>query len=376
MRSPSLRILSFVLVSWCVWGLLYTANLHTVKETPVDQSMRYALPDALIWALFTPVVIGLSFRFPVIAPAVVRRLLLHLAFALVLVFAHSLLDGFQHQFTTPSGAPRYSVGEFLINVLPKTFHSNLMVYVAVAGIVHVFERQRRVADQRTQLAALRADLSDARLSALRLRLQPHFLFNCLNGVAALTESDPKRARTMVTRLCQLLRRTLENSAEETTLAEDLAFVRDYLELEVTRFGDRLCWSEEVEAELDVVRLPSLLLQPLVENAVRHGAERREGGTQIVLSAHRAGGDVVLTVEDRPFERPGSAPSDCRNGSDVVLNSGLGIGLRAVEERLAARYGRSGLVQLHASHERATAEVRLPAAAPKVTIASTAGDHPC
>lgn len=181
------------------------------------------------------------------------------------------------------------------------------------------------AELATRAARLEGRLAQARLDALRLQLHPHFLFNTLNAVAALAGSDPPRAQRMLARLSDLLRQTLESDGvAEVPVDRELALLAPYLEIQRMRFEDRLRVREEVAPETRAALVPALLLQPLVENAVQHGASRRPEGATVVVRIARRGDRLVLEVEDDGPGPTAHPPVD-------------GIGLANTRARLAQLY---------------------------------------
>ncbi|MDX2193954.1 MAG: histidine kinase [Gemmatimonadales bacterium] len=220
----------------------------------------------------------------------------------------------------------------------------ILVAHVVMSRIHLAERSvAREAD-------LRAEAATAQLRALQAELQPHFLFNALNGIGELVHQEPARAEAMLLRLAGLLRGTLTHRAGALVpLREELAMVDDYLALQHMRFGDRLQVVRRVPPELLEVAVPPLLLQPLVENALIHGIERRRDAGVVELEFRRDGGTLVLTVRD---DGPGPGRG---------AKAGTGVGLANVRERLARRYGGAASVTLEAaSPAGALAMVRLPA----------------
>ena len=197
-----------------------------------------------------------------------------------------------------------------------------------SGISFAVSFYRQSLARARQVESIRAELAEAELRALRAQIHPHFLFNTLNTIAALIHEDPSGAEDTTTRLAEVFRYTLRASDHEhARFADELQFVRDYLEIERTRFRDRLRLEEHVEPGLENVSIPSLLLQPLVENAVRHGiATRAEGGT-VRITARRAGG-VNGPGEALEIEIADDGPG-LREGAP----SGTGFGLRSVRERI-------------------------------------------
>ncbi|MGI8783224.1 MAG: sensor histidine kinase [Acidobacteriota bacterium] len=208
---------------------------------------------------------------------------------------------------------------------------------------------RKQAEQQRRQQELEMLASRSELKALRSQVNPHFLFNALNTIAALVPADPDRAERMVERLADVFRFTLHRSESETiSLADELQFVRAYLQIERVRFGDKLKFVEDVAPEVGSTRVPGMILQPVVENAIKHGiAPRREGGT-ITLEARRNGKGVEIVVRD-----DGS-------GFDPALADRLwkeGFGLRGVRDRVKTQFGEQGEV-LIASRSGGGTEVKI------------------
>ncbi|MEM7787674.1 MAG: histidine kinase [Bacteroidota bacterium] len=211
--------------------------------------------------------------------------------------------------------------------------------------------------ERERAARTEALLSEARLQALRYQLNPHFLFNALNALSTLVvDGERDRAERMVSRLSDFLRLTLaRGGAAEVPLSEEVEFARRYLDVEGVRFGDRLRVAIDVEADALAAYVPPLLLQPLVENAVRHGVLPLEGGGSVHVGGRRLGADrLVLQVAD---DGPGLPPTSDSDAPD----SGTGhVGLANVRARLAAAYGDDAALSLRrAEGGGCLAEVDLP-----------------
>jgi sensor histidine kinase YesM len=174
----------------------------------------------------------------------------------------------------------------------------------------------------------------AQLAALRARLNPHFLFNALHTVSSLVATDPAAADDAIERLGNLLRYALDESTDEIPLEREWAFTRDYLSFERLRLGDRLRVREAIDADARSTDVPLLVLQPLVENAVRHAVAVSPGGGTIQISAHVEHGTLRLSVED---DGPG--------GDRPGIESSRGLGLRALKRRLDVRYGAQARVDI-------------------------------
>jgi two-component system sensor histidine kinase AlgZ len=223
----------------------------------------------------------------------------------------------------------------LLYILSVTFH-----YVLLA------EQASREAEGRALEARILT--RDAELKALRAQVNPHFLFNCLHSISALTSADAAKAREMCILLADFLRATLRLGGKETiTLEEELTLVRGYLAIEKVRFGVRLRMEENLQQEAMELLIPPLLLQPLVENAIRHGIANLPEGGVIRLGAHRSQEDLSIVVENS-FDP--EAPSSLKTG----------LGLANIQQRLRTRYGESASISARAEGACFFVGLRLPA----------------
>jgi two-component system LytT family sensor kinase len=284
----------------------------------------------LAWTLAVVPIAALARRFPLTGPRRALAVLVHVLAALSLPLVHSAVVvavrlAFDH-YPVPTSFLREFPG-----LAMGLSMSNLLFYAVVVAAVHGIDAWRRDRSRELREAQLVARLSEAELEVLRMQLQPHFLFNTLHGISALLETDPRGARRMLTRLADLLRLSLRtDSAQEVPLREELAFLEQYLEIQRMRFGDRL--QVRVEAPDGDVLVPRLLLQPLVENAIRHGIARRAGAGRVTVAARVEGERLRLTVED--------------DGAGVgAAGDGHGIGLSNSRARLAQLYGEAGTLVL-------------------------------
>jgi sensor histidine kinase YesM len=217
-----------------------------------------------------------------------------------------------------------------------SFHWDVLIYAAVLGFAHAADYYQRLRDRELHASRLEAQLGRARLDALRAQLNPHFLFNSLNAISELVHEDPGRADRVINQLAALLRAVLDDSnASEVTLREELDFVRKYLEIEQVRLGERLAVRVEADAAALDVRVPGLILQPLVENAVRHGIAPREGPGVIEVTASRRGGTLELQVRD----------SGCGAAGRKAGSRSPGVGLSNVRARLAHHFGEGSRLEL-------------------------------
>jgi two-component system sensor histidine kinase AlgZ len=235
--------------------------------------------------------------------------------------------------------------------LPLLWGMGTVLYLLSAGVHYAGIAAEASREAQAREAEARSLARDAELYALRMQINPHFLFNSLHSIAALTTMDAARAREMCIRLSDFLRSSLGlGNRDSVTLAEELALARSYLNVEQVRFGDRLRVTEEIGPGCEDCPIPALLLQPLVENAVKHGvAGMVEGGT-VRLSVTRSGDEVLVQVENA-FDPDSESPAK------------LGIGLAHVRRRLEVRYGDRAGFQAGARDGVYRVELRFPCESP-------------
>ena len=287
---PPPRTLSrWILIVW--WGVAALASVgHLVFFNLVDGDgftwwgpifVQFVICTA--WALVTP----LTFRIARglgddVRPARVARVIVWgLLLSAAMSTSRALLHGFEHRAGIVCSASFTRIADYMTLDLP------LFAAVLAAGLAHRYLLQREA--QQARAAAIEIQLAESRLHALQMQLNPHFLFNTLNTISALVESDPAATRTVVARLSELLRRTLDVAHEpEIRLADELQFIRGYLEIMKHRFSDRLTTSFAIDDGLDDALVPAFVLQPLVENAIEHGIGRIRGLGALELRIERSG----------------------------------------------------------------------------------------
>lgn len=287
-------------------------------------------------ALFLPLVILLARWVPVRRKGGLPAAGLHSAAAVLIGVVHSVLYYVPLAVVLGMSAP---VAGTVARQLPTATMTVFWKYWVMIGVYYAFDYHRRFRERQQHAAELERSLVEARLEALRMQLQPHFLFNTLHTVSMLNLESPVEANRVLSRLSELLRMALDRQGEqEVRLVEELEFIRRYLDIEAVRFEDRLVTDIRVPAELFDAYVPNLVLQPLVENAVRHGlAPRREPG-RIAVEARLTGDVLVLQVAD---DGPGLEPA----GGPV---EGRGIGIENTRKRLTALYGDAGSLRLRSS----------------------------
>jgi len=302
---------------------------------PFVEELTGALAAGL---LFFPIR-RLARRLPLTARDWPRRLPVYLLALPVFGFAATtLMWGLRSVLFPLAGLGSYDYGVMPLRYLMELPMQVIWIGVLVAAI-HGFAALDAARARELRAARLESSLARSQLRNLRLQLQPHFLFNALHTVSAAMYDDPAAADEMLDQLAELLRASLRTAqSDEVPLGEELALLDRYLAIQRARFGDRLAVSIQVEPGAGSLLVPSLLLQPLVENAIRHGNAERAGRGAIAVRAHREDGRLVLEVED---DGPGSAATAASAGQVPAGNRGAaatGIGLAATAERLQLLYG--------------------------------------
>jgi sensor histidine kinase YesM len=307
-------------------------------------------PRYMLWAPLTPLIVAAVRRFPFQRPGLARSIAIHACIALLCTaFVEALSTQFQSQLmnTLITRSRSTEVRVILFQTFGSWLVSGLVTYSAVVAIASALDYQRRLRDETVRMAQLQRDLADSQVQAIKMLVQPHFLFNSLHAVNVLIEKEPAAATRMVTRLGDLLRHTLSRAAvTEVPLGTELDALRLYLEIEQTRFRDRLTVRIDAPAETHNALVPDLILQPLAENAIRHGIQTDTGAGSIDVTASRAGASLVIEVRDSG-----------RGPGDEVTDR---IGLTTVRGRLARLYGDAHEFSLAVGSEGGgVARIRIP-----------------
>ena len=288
----------------------------------------------LLWVLLTPLLYRLSLLHRDRGVLTVRRVLTHIAIGLPLAWSHgvvsSTLRNLWYFLRDGEWMPLFS-GHSLASIMASVF-STLVEYLVIIGAFVAIDTYRMYRAKELELVRMENELNNAQLEALKMQLQPHFLFNTLHSISSLMNENIGKAQRVVTRLGFLLRSILDQEQKHRIpLRAELEFVRSYLDIEEIRFADRLRVEYDVAEDTLDARVPNLILQPLVENAIKHGFSRHPGAGRITVSSRISGDDLVLTVGDN-----GCGVEDV----DAVLQRS-GVGIRNVRARLEQMYGPRG-----------------------------------
>jgi signal transduction histidine kinase len=335
LRRFAWRQALFPLGLWALLVLFFSTRTE-VRGAPFvwipitwGQALEISLAQWSAWGVLALIIIWIDRRLPIERDALFRRFLFHVPLSVIFTVAFiylyyanlSLLDA-------PRDASLLAGG--ILGTSWRVIHRNTtFFYWVIVGTYIAVDYQNHLKNRLVRTAELERLLSDARLNVLRTQLQPHFLFNALNAISAHVEREPRTARLMLERLGDLLRLSLDHiDHQEIGLDQEMAFIERYLQLQAMRFEDRLNISMNVDPEAQDAMVPSFILQPLVENAVQHGAAARSANGTIAVEAWRDNGSVRLAVRDNGPGLP----------AGWSLDRNQGIGIANTRERLRHLYG--------------------------------------
>ncbi len=314
-------------LAWTILGCVFA-----LPDLSAGIDWRHALLFSLTiwwsWGMLTPLILWVDRRIPVSNKQLARRVLAH--------FVPSLLVTSVYVYLFRAMRAAFGIDEWnglasirvLADALGGMFLWNWLNYWLILGAGQVYRYYQHYLSSELRLERLEKGFSEARLNALRMQLDPHFLFNALNTISSQVERDPKLARRMIEHLGDLLRLSLESKdRQEVPLAEEMAFLEHYLAIQKIRFGDHLRIETQIAPEVKYASVPCLFVQPLVENAIRHGISRRASGGTVIVSAHRDGNRLEIRVLDDGVGLPAGW---------TLENSG-GVGLSVTRQRVAGLY---------------------------------------
>jgi signal transduction histidine kinase len=355
MRQLALLVTAATVLGAAAAGWLYIIGSIGREPAPFLRTVAFVLPFWYLWALYVPLVVWLARHHPIERGRVVSRTFTHMGLAVVLAFVHTairfgLQPAVRDAMAVDTGGAAAWDALLTLAVLELPFH--VFIYGTVLGVTYVISYYRRLRERELAATRLSAQLAQARMQALRMQLNPHFLFNALNSIAMLVR-DSRRdpAVNTLEGLSDLLRYVLEDSAEqEVKLKRELDFIRRYLEIEQIRFQDRL--AVQIDADQDTLEalVPNLVLQPIVENTIRHGMKGPAAASGVTVTARAEGSSLQLEVlDDGPglSRRPASA-------------GGAGLGISNTRTRLAQLYGENASLDVTDRSPRGTAvTINLP-----------------
>jgi signal transduction histidine kinase len=331
---------------WTLLGISFALSTYLgARQDNVQISWERILSgylaDFYLWGMLSPLIFLLARRFE-LRQHFPRNVLVHIGASVVLsgfvISAAAPLVwylGYVNTARNPTLAILWRNNAFSAYY----FHQGLTIYWTTLVVAHALYYYRGLRQREAQTARLTAELAQAQLQALKMQIHPHFLFNTLNSIAALLHKDVEAADRMIARLGDFLRLTLKSSdAPIVDFQQELEFLKCYLDIEHIRFQDRLTVDLDIDPNALTAMVPNLILQPIVENAVRHGVARQTNPGHITIRARREGERLIVRVED--------------NGPGLQAKSnGSGIGISNTRARLEQFYGSDFRFQIANSTER-------------------------
>ena len=353
---------TWIAAAWCAGALIDSSQTILImhaegKPKPWFPLFWTEFVSWLPWALATPFIVSLARRFPFTRGNLIKASAVHLPVFIAVSVADEAWSAGLQVFVDPwvhHHAIRFT----------RTFSESLayqvlafvIAYALILTVTWLVDSRDRIARQATETAHLNEELSRAQLAALRRQMDPHFMFNTLNAIAGLVrDAKTDAAVRMIVGLSEFLRRATEDGHRaEVSLAEEVDYLQRYLDIQTQRFGDRLRVRLDIPDTLMDAQVPSLLLQPLVENAIKHGVAKRAAGGEVRVSAMQDGATLRLSVwNDGPME-----DADLEAAED-----GNGVGLANLRNRLRILYGPTSTLELKREGEGVEVTAALPGAVP-------------
>ncbi len=326
--------LAVLLASWTLFGVFMAWQVYAVssrlgRRIDAQHALVSELIYAYAWALLTPLVLYLGRKFYLERGRFLSRVCMHALASIVVALLHRALFATARElYQAVRTQEPFAAGDWVMHLISYLDYG-ILLYWMIIVLQHASAYYRHFQEKALQAAHLETQLAHAQLQALRMQLHPHFLFNTLNAISVLIPKNPEAARDMLRHLSEFLRLTLQNNgAQLIPLETKLEFLECYLQIERARFGDRLIILRDIAGDSLHAQVPNLILQPLVENAVRHGLAAQRGPARLAISARRDNGTLKLQVRDNGR---GLATSD--NNSHTA-----GIGLSNTCARLRQLYG--------------------------------------
>ena len=333
-------------IPYIYWGETEMYNWERQALSPI---VNYTT-----WGLLLPFAVYVMFRFPYKGKLNIKMksIFASIGVAALLEAATYVVYYIPMQVLGIESFKPEILDDILFGAFPSGFISRLIEYWIIYGLIMAWNYYKENKNKQVEIAQIENQLVNAKLNALRYQLQPHFLFNTLNAISSLMEVNVKQAQTVVSKLGNLLRTVLDhNQQNTTTITEELNFIKSYLDIEQVRFQDRLEVLYHIEQELLQHSIPSLILQPLVENAIKHGISRMDDAGKIEI-------EIKKTDLNSLFIRVSDNGPGTRGISDVSLNNG--IGLNNIKERLDKMYGNDYTLNINSDQNVGfSVEISLP-----------------
>ncbi|MCD9188636.1 MAG: sensor histidine kinase [Pyrinomonadaceae bacterium] len=341
---------------WTLFGVFFASQFalqNQLSKNPVPfwKILSWQMVSGYVWFGLSPLILYLARKFPFEAGKWQKSLTIHFSASLLIAFFQQAIDTFL--LTKLGYPPNREFANFLeaykffvyINL-----HLSILIYWGVVGIKSAYSYYQKYRERELQTSQLEARLATSRLQVLKMQLHPHFLFNTLNAISELIYKDAEAAERMLGDLSDLLRMSFEKlEIQEISLKQELEFLKKYLEIEQMRFQDRLKVEMNIAPETLDAKVPNMILQPLVENAIKHGLAPRIEGGKIEIGAIRNNGSLNLSVSD----------DGIGISSAGLENLAEGVGLSNTKKRLKHLYGEAHKFVLAAENKGFQVNLTIP-----------------
>jgi two-component system, LytTR family, sensor kinase len=322
----SVFVAGLIILGFSFSALIYLIYASTGNPVTWKQAFTVGLTQWWAWSILYLLLFRITRRFPIERQRWVRGLFGYLLLGVVVTFLKLGIDVVWIRLVYLGEVFQHTSEDSLLAIMA---YFNFLTYWVFVGVGQALNFYRQVREGELKASQLEAQLAQSQLQALRMQLQPHFLFNTLHTIAMLNLRDSKAANRMISRLSDLLRLTLDNAgAQEVALKDELDFLKRYLEIQEIRFQDRLRVSLDIDPESLDARVPNLILQPIVENAIHHGIAEQEADGRIEIQASRRNGWLQLEVRDNGSGMPTEPQEPFKQG----------IGLSNTKARLEQHFG--------------------------------------
>jgi len=330
MMKRAFKWLIVSVVFWTAIAVIF-ALTFVLPQLGQNSNLPRVLASALAqwwsWGILVPGILALDRVLPFSEQRILPRLITHLFLGPFVIVLYGYVEAVLKALFGVGAWSRLSGTTVITEALREMFWG-MLVYCLIVGVWEAYLYHQRYVSTELKMERLQRNFSEARLNALRMQLDPHFLFNALNTVSSQVEREPKLARRMIEHLADLLRLSLNTQGvHEISLSEELAFLDHYLAIQRIRFGDALKIEMRIAPDVKDALVPSLFIQPLVENAIRHGISKRARGGSIILSAQRIEEKLLVQVLDDGVGLP----------SGWSFDDHKGVGLSVTRERFAGLY---------------------------------------
>lgn len=318
-------------VGFAVWTFLalltasrnYLTYQQLKLDVPVRITLLSAFTDYYLWALASILIFKLCRRYPIEVPRIFQNLVIHFVSSVVFMFLialisipiFALVSGDAEVTASLTNLPELSQS---IVFRPSNLYQGFITYWATVAVAHAVAYYRKSHEKELRLQTIAAQLAEAKLSALKMQIHPHFLFNTLNSISALLHRDIDKAEQMISYLADFLRMTLASSdSNETALKNEIRFLETYLKIEKIRFSDRLKVKFDIAPETLSATVPTLITQPLVENAIKHGFGDKSDECVLEISTSKIAQDLEITIKD-------NGRGISKNSAEIIGNGGVGL----------------------------------------------------